>query len=65
MTIASELINSCPIITLENINNYSGKLLDSSRYDDNSDKVFAVYQFPDKSELVISGGIVSSRTWKY
>lgn len=65
MTIASELINSCSIITLENINSYGGKLLDSSRFDDNDDKEFDVYQFPDKSELVIWDGIVSSRTWKF
>jgi len=67
MTIASNLINSYypHIPSPESVADLSGKLIDSSRFDHDTDKDFDVYQFPDLSELIICNGEVFSRAWKF
>lgn len=75
MTIAADLLATCHdsfgqgIPVIEDIIRYNGKLIDSSRFDNSAfSKPFDVYQFPDKSELIISGShlkTASVRTWSF
>ena len=69
MTIAADLLATCHdsfgqgIPVIEDIIRYRGKLIDSA-----FSKPFDVYQFPDKSELIISGShlkTASVRTWSF
>lgn len=75
MTIASDLLSACrdsfdlglPIP--EDIRRYDGICIDSSRFDNCDTAIpFDVYQFPDKSELIISGSYfkkASTRSWSF
>ena len=62
MTIASDLLSACTdsygqgIPVIEDIIRYRGKLIDSSSFDNSAfSKPFDLYQFPDRSELIIFG----------